>query len=365
MKPKIPLVRLIPPFALAFVATVLAGTVKVQFEVADGAPSPPDEVVVSLQKREAGQMEDVGVAFHSRERSFATAFEDLAEGSYYLTISSGLENPQSPVQGKLGGFSSRHYLRFGPDDEVKERKVVYDPRELRGSGSATVRLLGTDKKPVSGETLVLAGTLPGPSRTMIRMAEARTAAEGTWKIEDLNQDIDYQVFAGDGQNWTRLKSGQTQTFYLRGDVQPGDQAPDIEFLKLKSDVKGQLTDYSGQVVVLDFWASWCGPCQGPMEKMQTYAEKHPEWGDRVALVALSIDDTEEAARGHLKKQGWNKTINVWAEGWQSFPPKRYGVSGIPTAFIIAPDGKVAHRGHPASLDIPELVGELLPKKDVD
>ena len=146
--------------------------------------------------------------------------------------------------------------------------------------------------------------------------------------------------------------------------QVGDKAPDIEFFTLPKETSEKLSKYRGKVVALEFWASWCGPCQAPMAKMQTYRKKNPDWGDKVELIAVSIDSSKEKAISHLKAKGWKSTYNVWAGdgGFRANAPTTYGIRGIPSMFIIDQDGKIAKSGHPMTLDTPDIINGLLKKR---
>jgi thiol-disulfide isomerase/thioredoxin len=142
---------------------------------------------------------------------------------------------------------------------------------------------------------------------------------------------------------------------------PNADAPEIEFVRLDNDAKMKLSELRGKVVVLDFWATWCGPCQEPMSDLQTLREKHPDWQERVAIVPISIDDTMKVLRNHLDKRGWTNTFNVWAGdgGWKCAPAKTFRVRGVPTTYIIDQQGRIIRGGHPASMRIDSEVDTLL------
>ena len=138
-------------------------------------------------------------------------------------------------------------------------------------------------------------------------------------------------------------------------------APDAAFVRIADGAAGRLAELRGKIVILDFWATDCGPCQPAMAEMQTYAAKHPAWGDRVAVVSLSIDDKLAVAKTHLERKGWTQSLNLWAGegGWKSAAAQAYSVSGIPTSYVIDANGVIVAAGHPATLGTPEVVDRLL------
>jgi thiol-disulfide isomerase/thioredoxin len=142
---------------------------------------------------------------------------------------------------------------------------------------------------------------------------------------------------------------------------PGTVVPEIEFTTLDEEKKMKLSDLRGKVVVLDFWATWCGPCQGPMADLQKLRQAHSNWADKVAIVPLSIDDTLDIVRRHVNKRDWTNTFNVWAGdgGWQSAPAKAFRVTVVPTTYVIDPLGRIVIGDHPASMKIDEEVEAAL------
>ena len=146
-----------------------------------------------------------------------------------------------------------------------------------------------------------------------------------------------------------------------GALAPGTKAPNFEYFDLHSERKYQSADLAGKVILLEFWASWCGPCQGPMEQLQNEVRSHPEWQDEVVVIALSIDDTQEDAIRHLKRKGWDATTNVWAGpgGWRAPAAEAYSVRGIPKAYLIDQQGVIVKSGRLQNIG-PEIARLLKP-----
>jgi len=100
-----------------------------------------------------------------------------------------------------------------------------------------------------------------------------------------------------------------------------------------------LADYRGDVVILDFWATWCGPCKVVMPHLQKIHEDHAEEGIRV--VALSVDRPNPTPeRDFIAKHGYTFPVAMATSEVQ----RAYGgIRSIPTTFIVGPDGAVKER----------------------
>ncbi len=136
----------------------------------------------------------------------------------------------------------------------------------------------------------------------------------------------------------------------------GKPGPTARFSTLDRSAQVALADYAGQVVVIDFWASWCGTCFAPVDRMQGLARAHPEWKGRVALVAATIDTDLSAAARVVEARGWKETTHL------ALPPgelEAMKIVNVPAVIIISPDGKIAAAGDPHSISIEEEVSRLL------
>ena len=135
------------------------------------------------------------------------------------------------------------------------------------------------------------------------------------------------------------QSGQLAGFSPGINLEPKlirmDNRPAPDFTLTLSDGRVvRLSEFHGQPVVINFWASWCAPCRA---EAPTLEETHQRYADRgVVILGINLWDSEEAAAEFRK---------VFGQTYPSGPDPNgkiaieYGVSGIPETFFITPDGK--------------------------
>jgi thiol-disulfide isomerase/thioredoxin len=143
---------------------------------------------------------------------------------------------------------------------------------------------------------------------------------------------------------------------LQGEKLVGQGAPEVAFTVLSDGSRQELSDFRDQVVVLDFWASWCAPCMEHVAAMQTLSAEHPTWKDRVVLIAMSLDEQRESAAETIAKRAWHKTHNVWGDDGVK---RTFDADLLPLVVILDTQGTVVAAGHPRTVNVPKIVEGLL------
>ena len=129
-------------------------------------------------------------------------------------------------------------------------------------------------------------------------------------------------------------------------------APDFTLQNLDGDAVS-LAEYRGDVVILDFWATWCKPCTKTFPELHALQQEYADRG--VALLVVSLDRNEERARDHLVENGFATDNVLWGSLEEARAVKElYGVVGIPRTFLIDRTGYIRYSGYPTRLTSEEL-----------
>lgn len=158
----------------------------------------------------------------------------------------------------------------------------------------------------------------------------------------------------------------TYAQYQNTTVTPGTKAPELEY----SNPSGQtlkLSDiYEDRIVLVDFWASWCRPCRGANPRLvamyNKYKDKRYEGAKKgFTVLSVSLDRDKNNWINAIAKDSLTWEYHMSDLGsWNSEPAKIYGVSYIPQAFLIGPDGTVI-----ATFNNAEQAAEELEKRIVE
>jgi len=127
----------------------------------------------------------------------------------------------------------------------------------------------------------------------------------------------------------------------RSIVKPGKPAPEFS-VKTVDDETVKLSDFTGKYLLLDFWAVWCGPCVAETPHLKAAYEAFKD-NPRFAMIGLSLDPEIKAPRDYAANNQLGWIMGFLGDWSKTDLPSQYGVQGIPSIFLIGPDGKIIAR----------------------
>jgi len=297
-------------------------------------------------------------AFVGRQFSGGLVVErNVAPGAYQVLLSLwGKDTHQTTLQVPEGG--------------VVRQKIApkpFDIADYRGKRQVRVQIQRAGGKSMAGARYRVELTRGyGQARTL---QEGTLDKNGALVLRNLYENpadtepsnaIGYRIFVnGKFARYFALTQGDgIRDLQITLAPQPGDPAINFTATDLRTGKPVELRTLRGKWVYLEFWATWCGPCQTAMEELKAFVEKQPDsWRKQVVVLTVSVDQDKEVVLPHLQKRGWDKfALHAWDEGQRA--AQQYGVEGIPTAFLIDPQGKVVWAGDPLTRQQESLLRQI-------
>lgn len=163
-------------------------------------------------------------------------------------------------------------------------------------------------------------------------------AEGLREILDgFSSELDNSVYV----------QALEEIYELKAKLSPGKPAPEVS-LPDQAGTIHHLSDYRGQLVLLDFWASWCRPCREQNKYLKVLFEEYKI--KEFIILGISLDESRsdwQSALGQDDMQ-WPQLSSL--QGWDTKAAQEYGVKAIPQNFLIGYDGNILGQ----NIMIPEL-----------
>ena len=117
-------------------------------------------------------------------------------------------------------------------------------------------------------------------------------------------------------------------------IKPGDLAPDFSLATLDG-ATVKLSELRGKHVIINFWATWCGPCRSEMPAIEEVYQRHRD--DGLVILAINVRESNGDISPYIKKIGVTFPVLLDRTGQVS---SRYRVKAMPTTYLINPDGRI-------------------------
>lgn len=272
----------------------------------------------------------------------------VGAGKVFLVLEDNTSNLS--VKGTLDGMRT-HDLEINGSESAKD---FVQAMHLLSSGRLTADdvkdYINNTPYPMAGMQMAINAFGNRPEYFDVHKTAALAL---TKKYPDHEYGADYTNFASALEQSAQRSQGSA------GPIQVGMPAPEIS-MKSPDGKQYSLSDLKGKVVLLDFWASWCGPCRKANPHVVEVYHKYKDKGFTVFSVSLDGIDSRTKTRFPTEQQfqeGLEQSRKNWVAAiekdqliwpyhvseltkWESAAAKQYGVSGIPKTFLIGRDGKI-------------------------
>ena len=140
-----------------------------------------------------------------------------------------------------------------------------------------------------------------------------------------------------GTKFAKTADSQLASMKAQENMAVGKQFPDFSEMDLAGKPLS-VAGFKGKVLLVDFWATWCGPCIRELPSVKKTYEKHQ--GKGFDIVGISLDSDKDKLTGFLEKNSmpWRQYFD--GQGWKNKLAQQYGINSIPATYLLDATGKV-------------------------
>ncbi len=174
-------------------------------------------------------------------------------------------------------------------------------------------------------------------KAMLYVQVMEDSEKGLPLLKQLKSDFPETSLGKKAEDMIASVEKQQEADKVKRTLVVGSKFPDFE----EKDTAGKplaIANYKGKVVLLDFWATWCGPCVAELPNVLKTYEKYHEQG--FEIIGISLDKDEEALNKFIKqkKMSWVQFFD--GKGWQNKLATKYGINSIPATYLLDGEGKI-------------------------